>query len=397
MTVATVTSPRLLSPDALAEALAVRDLTDPAHGPHAAQLVVDAAIAALRDEWSVPVHLHRSHPVVPIQDNYDRLGYAPDAVARDARYTRYVSETCVLRSHTSAMVPAALRALAVDPAVAGLGDVLVACPGIVYRRDAIDRLHTGTPHQLDLWRVCNEATTGDDLMTMIATVVGAVLPGRRWRVTPADHTYTEHGQQVDVAAGDGEDEWVEVGECGLASPAVLAASGHDHRHGLAMGIGLDRIVLLRKGMPDIRLLRATDSRIASQLADLDPYRPVSSRPAVQRDLSLAVSADQDAETLGDRVREALGPEHAADVEDLVVVSETPGDELPPAAAARIGIRPGQKNVLLRVVLRPVDHTLTNAEANVLRDRIYAALHEGTAQQWASTDDQQAGNPASTSG
>ena len=106
--------PALLSPDALARALAVADLTDPANGPHAIQLVADAAIVALRDRWRVPVHVHRSHPVVPIEDNYDRLGYAPGAVARDARYTRYVSETCVLRSHTSAMVPAALR-----------GDVLV--------------------------------------------------------------------------------------------------------------------------------------------------------------------------------------------------------------------------------------------------------------------------------
>ena len=99
-------SPALLTPDALARALAVPDLTDPAHGPHAVQLVADAAIAALAEAWDgVAVRVHRGHPVVPLEDNYDRLQYPPDAVARDARYTRYVSETCVLRSHTSAMVP----------------------------------------------------------------------------------------------------------------------------------------------------------------------------------------------------------------------------------------------------------------------------------------------------
>lgn len=392
----------LLSPDALAEALAVRDLTDPAAGPHAVQLVAAAAIDALRDAWQVPAHVYRSHPVVPVEDNYDRLGYAPGAIARDARYTRYVSETCVLRSHTSAMVPAALRALARSQPM--VDDVLVACPGIVYRRDAIDRLHTGTPHQLDLWRVCRRPTTEDDLLAMIDTVVGAVLPGRRWRVTRAEHPYTTGGRQIDVDAGDRGDRsdggegsaWVEIGECGLASTGVLAACGLGGHHGLAMGIGLDRIVMVRKGMEDIRLLRATDGRIAAQLADLEPYRPVSSRPAVERDLSLAMDAGDDPETIGDRVREALGP-HAAYVEDLVVLAETPGDEVPPPAAARLGLRPGQKNVLLRVVLRPVDHTLTSAEANVLRDRVHAALHAGTRGQWASTDGQQADNPGATSG
>lgn len=384
---------QLLSPDALAAALAVPDLTDPRHGPHAVQLVVDAAVAAVRDAWRVPVHLHRGHPVVPVEDNYDRLGYAPDAVARDSRYTRYVSETCVLRSHTSAMVPAALRAVA-RGAGAGADDVLVACPGIVYRRDAIDRLHTGTPHQLDLWRVCRRATTTDDLLAMIDTVVGAVLPGRRWRVTPVEHPYTDRGREIEVL-DERSDRWIEVGECGLASRRVLAACGLRDHHGLAMGIGLDRVVMVRKGMDDIRLLRATDRRIASQLTDLEPYRPVSSRPAVVRDLSLAVGGDQDAETIGDRVREALG-EHAGYVEDLAVLSETPGDQLPAVAADRLGLRHGQKNVLLRVVLRPIDHTLTNAEANVLRDRIYAALHEGGAKQW-STEGQRTGNAASASG
>jgi phenylalanyl-tRNA synthetase alpha chain len=151
-----------------------------------------------------------------------------------------------------------------------------------------------------------------------------------------------------------------------------------------MGLGLDRILMLRKGIADIRLLRSADKRVASQLVDLEPYRPVSSKPPVERDLSLAVSEDDDAETLGDRVRNSLG-DRADDVEDLVVLGETPAEALPAAAKARLGLRDGQKNVLLRVVLRPIDHTLTSAEANVLRDRIYAALHQGDAHQWAATN------------
>ena len=56
--------------------------------------------------------------------------------------------------------------------------------------------------------------------------------------------------------------------------------------------------------------------------------------------------------------------------------------LPGPAAARLGARPGQRNLLVRVVLRRLERTLTAEEANSLRDRIYAAIHQGTHHQWA---------------
>lgn len=375
----------VLDPAALARDLAIPDLTDPAAAPgHALQLLVDAAVDALVDDWGAEPRLVRAHPIVSLDDNYDRLGFPADAVTRDARYSRYVSETCLLRTHTSALVPPALRRLAAEGA-ARPDDVLLACPGMVYRRDAIDRLHTGTPHQLDLWRVSDRRLTTADLRSMIARVAGAVLPGRTWRVVEAVHPYTEHGLQIDVAVAtaDGE-EWVEVGECGLAGPAVLAGAGLDapaRVTGLAMGLGLDRLLMLRKGIGDIRLLRSTDPRVAAQMHELTPYRPVSTHPPIRRDLSIAVDEALDEEELGDRVRDALGPDADA-VEAAHLVSNTPGEHLPEAARQRLGLRAGQRNLLLRVVLRHVDRTLTDAEANVLRDSIYGALHQGTVHQWA---------------
>lgn len=366
----------VLSAEARERALRLRDLTDPSQGPHAVQLLVDAVAGALRSHWGCQVRLCRAHPVVSVADNYDRLGYPPEAVTRDARYTRYVAPGLVLRTHTSALVPGLLRSLAGSPP----RDVLLACPGLTYRRDSIDRLHTGEPHQVDLWRLAEARLTTADLDEMVATAVAATLPGATPRTTPTQHPYTLQGLQVDVR--DGED-WVEVGECGLASPRLLAESGLDVSRwsGLAMGLGLDRLLMLRKGIPDIRLLRAETPRVAGQMLDLAPYRPVSSRPPVRRDLSLAVPEEDTADDLGDRVREALGGD-AASVEEVAVLSETPGASLPPAAVDRLGLLPGQKNVLVRVVLRHPERTLTHPEANELRDRVYAALHRGTARQWA---------------
>jgi phenylalanyl-tRNA synthetase alpha chain len=140
--------------------------------------------------------------------------------------------------------------------------------------------------------------------------------------------------------------------------------------------------MLHKGIPDIRLLRSDDPRVATQMLDLAPYRPVSYLPAIRRDLSVAVDAGDSAEDLGDRVRDALG-DAAAVIEEIAVLSETPYGALPAPAIERLGMAGDQKNVLVRLVIRPFKHTLTDADANAIRDRVYAAVHQGSVDDWAS--------------
>jgi phenylalanyl-tRNA synthetase alpha chain len=363
--------------------LTTRDLTDQAQGCHALQLIVAQLNETLTAAWGCPSRIWRSDPIVSLADNYDRLGYPPDAITRDRRYTRYVDADHVLRSHTSALVPGALRHLAAQAAAGSAPpELLLVCPGMCYRRDAVDWQHTGEPHQLDLWRIRRGPVGEVSLRQMIGRVVETVLPGARWRSVPAEHPYTDGGRQIDVWS-DGQ--WIEIGECGLAAAEVLRSAGLGRPwSGLAMGLGLDRLLMLRKRIPDIRLLRSTDARVAIQMLDLTPYRPVSHMPQVRRDLSVAVGSDVDAsaEGVGDRVRQALGADADA-AETVEVLSETPYDALPAAARDRLGISPGQRNLLVRLVLRPLDRTLTDAEANELRDRVYAALHDGAAAEWAS--------------
>ncbi|MGY1681869.1 PheS-related mystery ligase SrmL [Geodermatophilus sp. SYSU D01176] len=375
----------LLSPRDLAAALELRDLSDPAGGPHAMQSLLDDVLGALTGAWSCALDVQRRRPLVSVEDNYDRLGYAAADVTRDARYSRYAAETVMLRSHTTAGVPPALRALA-GSAGAGTGiDVLLALPGLCYRRDTIDRLHVGTPHQVDLWRIATTGPAGrrldaDDLDQMVDLVVGAVLPGGRRRTSPARHPYTTHGLQVDVCTASG---WVELAECGLVAGHVLAGAGLDLDRwtGLALGMGLDRALMVRKGIPDIRVLRSTDPRLAVQLLDLLPWRPVSSQPPVRRDLSIVTDAPVDGELLGDAVRAALGPA-VEDLESVTVLSSTGYADLPGAARRRLGLRQDQVNVLLRLELRPLSGTLTDERANELRDQVYAAVHRGPHPEWA---------------
>jgi phenylalanyl-tRNA synthetase alpha chain len=146
-------------------------------------------------------------------------------------------------------------------------------------------------------------------------------------------------------------------------------------------MGLDRLLMLVKRIPDIRLLRSGDPRIARQMLDLTRYQHVSSMPPITRDLSVAVPEDEDEETLGDRVRDALGADTRC-VEEVRVLSATAYRQLPASAISRLGAKPEHKNLLVRVVLRDLEKTLTAETANALRDRIYRALHQGTEYQWA---------------
>ncbi|HEX8934561.1 MAG TPA: hypothetical protein VF788_10300 [Pseudonocardiaceae bacterium] len=128
-------------------------------------------------------------------------------------------------------------------------------------------------------------------------------------------------------------------------------------------MGLDLLLVVLKAIPDIQLLRATDPAITSQTTDLSPYRPVSVMPPIRRDISVVVDSDHLSEDLGDRVRDALS-EDATCVEPVHILQQTPCSALPGPALDRLGARRDQKNLLIRVVPRHVDKTLSNHEANV---------------------------------
>ncbi|MEV1143909.1 hypothetical protein [Micromonospora sp. NPDC049799] len=133
--------------------------------------------------------MQRRRPLVAVEDNYDRLGYASDDITRDARYSRYAAETVMLRSHTTAGVPPALRRLATDHRYEPSADVLLALPGLRHRRDSIDRLHVGTPHQVDLWRITTSGQPDEAVR-----LPGTIRSEGRGAGRPASLTMGSHGR-----------------------------------------------------------------------------------------------------------------------------------------------------------------------------------------------------------
>lgn len=356
------------------EALSIRDLSDPTQGHHAMQELLKNVTTALTSKWECTLNMVRNPPIVAVTDNYDRLGYDGADITRAQRYTRYTSPTTMLRSHTSAELPRTLEQYASSGAGTDT-DELIAAPGLVFRRDVVDRTHVGEPHQIDLWRIRSTPhTTDGDMMEMIDSLVSAVLPGAEWRTIDVVHPYTLGGRQIDVLHNG---EWLELAECGRIHPGVLSRSGLDPAKwsGLALGMGLERALMLRKAIPDIRFLRATDERIATQMQDLSTWRNISMMPIIKRDISIVIDRDMDDETIGDTIRTAMG-QQVDDIEATEVLARTSFNELPQPARKRLGIEPGQVNYLVRLTLRPLERTLTDDEANVIRNTVYRALHQG---------------------
>jgi len=323
-------------------------------------------IAAVARWSGLPADIVRRSPVVLITDNYDRLFYEPDAIARSARYSHYIDDIHMLRTHTTAGIPPLLAETR--------SDRLIVCPGLVYRRDVVDRLHVGEPHQVDLWIARQGRLRRAHLLEMIAAVVETVLPGQAYRCNETIHPYTMNGLEVEVRIGE---RWVEVLECGEIHPWLLNDSNLPSQKwsGLAMGVGLDRLIMLIKQIDDIRLLRSSDPRIARQMLTLARYEAVSNQPATHRDLAICVG-DPDMELLGDRIRSVLG-ERSGWVENVELLQASDYASVPEKARERLGMAPSQHNLLVRVTLRSLDGSISKEDGNWVYDLVYSELHEGT--------------------
>lgn len=365
-------SSHLISKERLATTLAIKDLSDPANGVHAINLVVRKVYDYLlaKNNWPKP-EVRRAHPISSVTNDFDRLYFPSDSLNRLPRYTRYLDEKTILRTHTTAMIPDILKEIKIK----NIEDYSVLCPGLCYRRDVVDKKHVGEPHQMDIWRIKKGVPRleREALIDLIESVLDATIPGAKYRANEVTHPYTINGLEVEIMVNG---DWLELLECGEAHPQLLMDAGlnPEEYSGLAMGVGLDRMVMLLKGIDDIRLLRSDDSRIKQQMEHLDDYQSVSKYPPIRQDISVSVSLETNEEDICEKVQDAL-QENANAVEEITILSETPFEKLPPQAIERLGIKQNQKNMLIRIVLRSHERSLTHDEANRIRDAIYCAIDE----------------------
>ena len=355
------------------EALELNDLTELKHPAHAIGLLLDEVLEGLKARGWPDAQVLRGPRIVSAQENYGLLGYDPAEVTLGSEHTRWVDEHSLLRTQTTSQIPKALQQAAQNRKAGEL--ILLAAPGITFRRDSRDRWHCAEPHQMDIWVLGDpQLSTREHLLRLVADILECSVPGMSWIYQSSPHHYTEGGIEVNLLL---DKQPIEVLECGCIARSLLQRLGVDPaKHGgLALGMGLDRLTMLRKGIPDIRLLRDPNERVQAQLHDLLPWKAVSRLPSISRDISLAVTAGLSEEVLTEKMLLAAG-DNAAWIEEMHIKGRWAMADLPVQAIERLGLLPGQENVLLRVVLRDCSRSITTSEANALYERIQSALHEG---------------------
>lgn len=198
--------------------------------------------------------------------NFEALNIPKDHPARDMQDTFYFSDNVVLRTHTS---PVQIRTMELQGP-----PVRIICPGKVYRRDA-DMTHSPMFMQIEgLW--VDKGVSLADLKGVLEAFVSEYFgPGSALRFRPSFFPFTEPSAEVDIrcviCGGDGcrtcsFTGWLEILGAGMVDPELYRFVGYDPEvfSGFAFGMGIERVAMLKYGIPDIRAFYENDVRFLNQ-------------------------------------------------------------------------------------------------------------------------------------
>jgi phenylalanyl-tRNA synthetase alpha chain len=201
--------------------------------------------------------------------NFEALNFPPDHPARDMQDTFYITPNVLLRTHTS-NIQARVMQSEKPP-------IRIIAPGKVYRNETITARSHVFFHQVDAVYIDTGVSFADLQATMREFLAKIFHEEVEVRFRPSYFPFVEPGMEVDVRClscrGAGcplckHSGWLEVGGAGMIHPEVLKNGDIDPEvyTGFAWGMGLERLVLLKYGVNDIRLFTENDMRFLSQFA-----------------------------------------------------------------------------------------------------------------------------------
>ena len=199
--------------------------------------------------------------------NFEALNIPKDHPARDMQDTFFLEDGNLLRTHTSSIQVRGMEHLRPPFKIIG--------PGKVFRCERIDASHESTFHQLEGMMVDREVSVAH-LIHFMRTLLSKIFQREEEvRLRPGYFPFVEPGFELDIrcllCAGKGcsvckQVGWLELLPCGMVHPNVLRAGNIDPEEysGFAFGLGLDRLVMMRYGIEDIRHLHGADLRFIRQ-------------------------------------------------------------------------------------------------------------------------------------
>ncbi|MEO0480671.1 MAG: phenylalanine--tRNA ligase subunit alpha [Planctomycetota bacterium] len=193
--------------------------------------------------------------------NFEALNIPGDHPARDSQDTFWLDDGNLLRTHTS---PVQIRTMKRFPP-----PLKVIVPGRCFRQEAVDASHEHTFYQMEGLVVDEDVSVANLIHTMKTCLRHVLRREVEVRLRPGFFPFVEPGFELDVncpfCSGKGcsvckHSGWIEILPCGMVHPRVLEAGGIDPERftGFAFGMGLQRVVMLRYGIDDIRLFTGGD-------------------------------------------------------------------------------------------------------------------------------------------
>ena len=190
------------------------------------------------------------------ENNFGRLNFSDDHPARDMQDTIWTADGNLMRTHTSTIQVRAMRHLKPP--------FRIIAPGRVFRYEETDATHENTFHQVEGMLIDRNVSVAH-LIHIMKTFLSEIFERDiTVRLRPGYFPFVEPGFELDYLREDGR--WLELLPCGLVHPEVLRAGGIDPTEwsGFAFGLGLDRLVMMRYGIEDIRHMLAGNLRFQEQ-------------------------------------------------------------------------------------------------------------------------------------
>jgi phenylalanyl-tRNA synthetase alpha chain len=196
---------------------------------------------------------------------FESLNIPKSHPARDSQDTFYIKDhpDWCMRSHVSNMQVRLMNKYGEK----GSKPVRAAYPGRVFRNEALDATHEHTFYQFEAFMVDREINIGHLVGVIQSLLEGLFKRDVEVRLRPSYFPFVEPGFELDMKATiGGKEQWVEMLGCGLMHPTVLEEGGYDPNEwqGLAFGMGLNRLVMAKYGIEDIRHFHSGDLRFLTQ-------------------------------------------------------------------------------------------------------------------------------------
>lgn len=213
------------------------------------------------------LNIPKFHPARDMQDTFYITRTNADPASAGRTNAENVTSDLVMRTHTS---PVQIRAMKKYGA-----PLRLVAPGRVFRSEAIDASHEHTFYQLEGLMVDKNISIAN-LISVVREMLSSILKQKiKIRVRPGYFPFVEPGMEIDVnctiCSGRGcpsckQGGWMEMMGAGMVHPSVLKAGGVDPSQfsGFAFGMGINRLVMLKYGIDDIRLFNSGDLRFLEQ-------------------------------------------------------------------------------------------------------------------------------------